>query len=778
MIFRVLGFCFLVISALMHPLVVTSTQAADTLRTPAQKEGKEAVSRLIAYGWESFNQGQYEDATFFFKKALELSSNNLEALYGLSWTNYKEKRYASAISGFERLFAKGYRKDDCGKALFFLYLNTKEKEKARRFLSYLSSNDKERFQKLLFPVKSKTKVAPKNHVKRQNLPKKKNRKDRLAPFFKYASKKEWQKVIRLYDSLPSRLKARQDVMTVAAWAFFNRGNMPLAKGLFKSLLEKAPQNHEAAYGLALSCFKSRDENCLERLRKGFPQDDRIKELFCMNLSQVISESYVNKKYKNVSVSYQDFKKHGCRDERVDSLAAWSFFKIGQYQEARDIFLKLTKKENVSAGDYQGLIASLRALGEEKVLWHEMARLATSDNAIGQRLAGDFFYKKGLSERAAYVWPDSSTPYFNAHSPSIKAGYNYAYIEGDKGTSRLRVEEVPEIDIHVHPMEKMGFGIGLKNLLLQSGSAGEHPWLGTPAMGNPAYSAKTSVTGSVPYTYVDFQDRIRVKGVLSSTPLGTGLASPVPLFRLDMEKAGRNMGLSLFQRSVTRSILSWVGQRDPYTGKRWGRVLATGLNAHASYGLSNRWWLSFKGGYSHLWGKNTWHNSEISGGFTLGKSLSNGFFDEFSLGLYTFLQHYERNSNFYTYGHGGYFSPQFFLAAGPFFRVVTRQGARWLMQLDAALSYLNYYEKASSFYPISTGAPGKYAANQTSKLGYSLKLALGYLFSSKVMGGVNFSMDRSGDFSQWQAGAAITLFLDSRKGLLKGDIGPRVQLPLN
>ncbi|NPA94678.1 MAG: tetratricopeptide repeat protein [Thermodesulfobacteria bacterium] len=769
------------VSAPVHS--ADSTTGADTRASSGPGSSASAVSRLLAYGWQSYNEGNLKDARFFFKKALELSPNSPDALYGLSWTNFKEKRFDEAAKGFEKLLARGFKERESGRALFFIMVETGKRDEARRYLSYFSPEERKKYQALVSAPKKVSRrkghkrarsSASARYVKRRQAAQRpeKTGKTPLSQFFRYSAKKRWQKVIELYGSLPEDVRERDDVKKVAAWAYFNTGNFKGAKVLFEGLLRGDKANEEVLEGLALSCSRLGDYQCLHGLARKMPENPSIKRLACELARSRISTSYSEEKYKEAASQYALFEDMGCRDEKgeIAALAAWSHFKAGEYSQSERLFRFLIRGKRANRGVYQGLVASLEAQGKKGQLWEEMDLLARSSWQEGKEIAGDFFFKKGYPQRAAWIWKDDSAPYYNADSPSLKMAYGYTYVEGDRGTSRLEVQEMPGVELRIQPQEKIGLGLGLSHLLVQSGAISKGAWLGSPFLGTFSHKAESSVKAAVPRLFFEYQGRVHLSGQLSSTPAGTGLAGAVPLFSLKAEGPGEGLGLSIFQRSVTRSLLSFVGQRDPYTGKIWGRVVATGASAHGTVNFKHRYWASFKGSYSHLWGKDTWHNNEVSGGISVGRSLDTTFLEDLSLGIYTFLQHFKRNSNFYTFGHGGYFSPQFFLAAGPFIHATSRQGSRWLATLDASLSYLNYYEEASPFYPISGKNIGSYSSNQTSKLGYSMKFSSGYLFTSRVMGGLNFAMDKSGDFSQWHIGVTITFFFQPRKGLLRSDLG--------
>jgi hypothetical protein len=77
-------------------------------------------------------------------------------------------------------------------------------------------------------------------------------------------------------------------------------------------------------------------------------------------------------------------------------------------------------------------------------------------------------------------------------------------------------------------------------------------------------------------------------------------------------------------------------------------------------------------------------------------------DEFSYGLFFSIQHFRRNSDFYTYGHGGYYSPELMTMIGPFARYRTAACRDYWFDLQASAGWLHQRLDRSPFYPLFDG----------------------------------------------------------------------------
>ncbi|MDO9713570.1 cellulose synthase subunit BcsC-related outer membrane protein [Paracraurococcus lichenis] len=119
-----------------------------------------------------------------------------------------------------------------------------------------------------------------------------------------------------------------------------------------------------------------------------------------------------------------------------------------------------------------------------------------------------------------------------------------------------------------------------------------------------------------------------------------------------------------RRSVTDSLLSWSGLRDPRTGSNWGGVTRTGARAQLETGLGNgRGYAYAGGGWASFDGENVQHNSRVEANAGFGYSVLKRGDDELTAGLDLVYLSYAHNERAFTLGHGGYFSPQSYVSVG-------------------------------------------------------------------------------------------------------------------
>ncbi len=195
-------------------------------------------------------------------------------------------------------------------------------------------------------------------------------------------------------------------------------------------------------------------------------------------------------------------------------------------------------------------------------------------------------------------------------------------------------------------------------------------------------------------------------------------------------------LTAERRSVTDSLLSWSGARDPVSGRNWGGVVRTGGRAQLEY-ASGPIGLYAGGGYSTFTGTQVAHNSRIEAGAGGSYTVWRRPGDELQTGLDLVYFAYDNNQRLFTYGNGGYFSPQSYFAANVPVDWRGRHGdLSW--RLGGTIGYQSYREDAARYFPTDAGAQ----AQLESTLGGdpSAKAAQAARNASGIIGGVRADLD--------------------------------------
>jgi hypothetical protein len=113
--------------------------------------------------------------------------------------------------------------------------------------------------------------------------------------------------------------------------------------------------------------------------------------------------------------------------------------------------------------------------------------------------------------------------------------------------------------------------------------------------------------------------------------------------------------------------------------------------------------------------------------------------------------YDDNRSHFTLGHGGYFSPRKFLAAGPAFDLRARRDGT-SFRLEGGVAWQVIREQASEYFPsdpalqAASGDP-RYAADSREGLGARLAATVEWRVSNRAVAGVRLEGVRGEDFDE-------------------------------
>ncbi|HUD92368.1 cellulose synthase subunit BcsC-related outer membrane protein, partial [Sphingobium sp.] len=156
-----------------------------------------------------------------------------------------------------------------------------------------------------------------------------------------------------------------------------------------------------------------------------------------------------------------------------------------------------------------------------------------------------------------------------------------------------------------------------------------------------------------------------------------------------------------RKPVTDSIIAYAGTTDPRSNSFWGAVMKSGGGLSLSYDRNGNG-VYADGSYYHYDGTAVRDNDSIeinAGGYL--RAWQNAH-SGVSVGFNVNYQNYDNNQNYFTYGHGGYFSPQSFLSVNFPIRYWSNNGPMSI-QASVAPGYQSYDQQGEPVYPTEAGA---------------------------------------------------------------------------
>ncbi|MBC3921103.1 BCSC C-terminal domain-containing protein, partial [Undibacterium sp. CY18W] len=255
--------------------------------------------------------------------------------------------------------------------------------------------------------------------------------------------------------------------------------------------------------------------------------------------------------------------------------------------------------------------------------------------------------------------------------------------GEKGLSALNGVELP-IEAQISTLGLGQFGLKIIPVLADAGTLALNDTNIAGQYGRNAILVERAKYAKVPFTTIARQQGLsnvatldqEAKGValnlsyelagvradIGSSPIGFPVQNVVGGLRWSGSDDGASLGIEIARRSVTDSYLSYAGAKDSLYGLTWGGVTRSGIKLDTSYdGEDGGVYANL--GYYGLTGKNVAKNTmaEFGAGAYWRAYKTKDFSFTTGLGLTSFF--YQKNLRYFTYGHGGYFSPKSYVSVG-------------------------------------------------------------------------------------------------------------------
>ena len=208
-----------------------------------------------------------------------------------------------------------------------------------------------------------------------------------------------------------------------------------------------------------------------------------------------------------------------------------------------------------------------------------------------------------------------------------------------------------------------------------------------------------------------------------------------------------------KRPIASSLLSFSGSWDPYSGQKFGGVTSTGVNFGFGYdqGESLGIWSSF--GYHKITGTNVLDNSRTRamGGIYYRLFTENPF--QLTLGLNALTWSYEKDLSEYTFGQGGYYSPQSYASISLPIDLFGQVGDNFSYLLRVIPSASQTSDDFSLYYPtnpfyqsqallVDSGPFFNGDNSKETSIGMSYQGAFEWRFATRWTVGATFSIERS------------------------------------
>lgn len=367
----------------------------------------------------------------------------------------------------------------------------------------------------------------------------------------------------------------------------------------------------------------------------------------------------------------------------------------------------------------------------------------------------------------------------SRAPEFSVGTLVRSRSGEGGLSQLTDTEVP--------MElKFGLGAGklalrLTPTLLNAGSpATTYDVLSRFGAGPASALADTTAPASAG-SQNDFGLGVGVayearnwQADIGTTPLGFNKTDISAGIRFKQPLGDRySVDLGLSRRPVRDSVLSFAGARDDRSGVAWGGVSASGGRAGLTWDNGQTGIYGF-GALHRLAGTYVESNTRMEAGAGVYQHFVREADRRLTAGVALTALTYDKNLRYFTFGHGGYFSPQEFVSVSLPVEWQERFGRlRYHLKGSIGVQYIR--EDAAPFFPSSaarqsaaaqaaadaesmgltgTNSLAMYRGQRKTGLGYGFSGAVEYQLQPQLWLGGSLGFDNARDYRQFTGGVYL------------------------
>ena len=275
----------------------------------------------------------------------------------------------------------------------------------------------------------------------------------------------------------------------------------------------------------------------------------------------------------------------------------------------------------------------------------------------------------------------------------------------------------------------------------------------------------------------------VKADIGSTPIGfreTNVVAGVQYSNAITEQTSYSLTAS--RRPVTDSLVSYAGAKvtdENHITYTWGGVLNNALRGDLSWddGTSG---VYVNGQFQYLTGDNVPDNTGGKGGGGFYTRIVKSTDMTFTAGVNTTIMGYSKNQSYFTYGQGGYFSPQLYVILNFPLELTGRNGL-FTYDLKGSIGAQHFRESTASYFPTRSDlqsnaasgntnisspadAGGVYAGFSKTGFAYSVSANGEYQLAPQLAVGAIASLGNAYQYREWVAAVYVRYAFTKQGGI--------------
>ncbi len=538
---------------------------------------------------------------------------------------------------------------------------------------------------------------------------------------------------------------------------------------------------EMVYLYSLQNFNKYEQldNELSLAYKKFPSQTKELNRFRNSYEkQRLYSYYKNKKYKEC-YEYSDTIAKRQNNRETYRLGAWCAYSAKKYQKAKEEFAKANLLFGDNSKDIYAYALSAYKLGLYDRATQALDRINKVTDKKERILIANLYtdlQEQQKSKEILLTMKDSKEKdkaFVSLNKSHTKLSYENSASIGMSYQSQVGESAKNQFDKYMMPIDYDYYDI--KNdlhmyfdgdlMYLYNGSLGSKnsDYLDYGFGTTTQKDAISNDVGFMPKIGVDYKN---IRAMIGTTPIGTKISPELTWLLSGYINSDNWTGsLKFEQKEIDETMLSFVGEtaQEGNYKKDWGRVVKRGGELGISYDSLINLSLNLAY-YPEIFGENVEDNNEMKATLVAiyyPKVEDISYLQVGAIGVY---DSYDKNSNLFTYGHGGYFSPQEFFLGGLFAQLGDIINRDFYYQARFALGFETYKVDDTKKFPLNDGVvnSNSIATGYTDDgVDYQAALQLGYQINKHFDFISGFSLEHFNDYSTQQASFAILYRFDKR-----------------
>jgi hypothetical protein len=575
-----------------------------------------------------------------------------------------------------------------------------------------------------------------------------------------------------YDQAEEIAMSKQDanLARTIGWTLYNIHRYREAEKWFEQAIQWNEGDYEAAYGLTLTLIRLGDyDKAEETARWRMEEYPAMRTAIGDILVARAVGAYKAKEYRRSHELFAEVKTYRNLTRNEQVLDAWNAFQVGDYASAASEFERLYS-EHPDKTTASGLYAAYARQKDWKKLKELADQYGGQIAQLYQNYVVEHYYGQHLYANVYALAPDKYPELENYTSPDATISGYARYKSGDDFSKLEQYRADIGMALYAYDVNRIWFDGGWSRL--QNGGVHDGAFVGNVPLVGPRIFVTNSPSkydslfnGRIGYQYLG---EYSIGADIGITPTG-GALSPTAVGDLSLRNTQDwgNWGVAFYRKSIEESILSYTGMKDPYTGRSWGRVTETGFNPTVFLLLSQGWSFSGSGLFGIRDGDNVETNDHFAINLGLGYKIDNPNFTYLTIGPSMDYEQYSKNLDFFTFGQGGYFSPQYLLQGALGIQFMTKEGQYYLLRGSATLGWQTYRQDATPIFPLQNST-AVYSASDTSTFIGALHLEGLVLLTSQLAAGINVQAAKTANYNEYSVGVFLRYFFEPRAGLFSTD----------